>query len=162
MQAVILLIIIDFYLIIHGSQSEAIQMTKIAVLGFGTVGSGVVETISKNADVIKRNTGMDISVKYIVDVRDFPDSPYNSLVVHDFSAVENDAEVSIVVETIGGVKVAYDFTKRALNASKSVVTSNKELVATHGCELMEIAAEHGVSYMFQASVGGGLPILRPL
>ena len=147
---------------IYSMIMEAIQMIKVAVLGFGTVGSGVVETIDKNCEIIRQKTGKEISVKYIVDVRDFPDSPYKELVVHDFAAVENDDEISIVVETIGGVKVAYDFTKRALSAGKSVVTSNKELVATHGCELMDIARTRGVSYMFEASVGGGMPIIRPL
>lgn len=137
-------------------------MVKIAVLGFGTVGSGVVETIDMNAGVIAKKTSQEISVKYIVDVRDFPDSKYADLVVHDFEIVEKDPEVSIVVETIGGVRVAYEFTKRSLAAGKSVITSNKELVATHGCELMELARNNNASYMFEASVGGGTPIIRPL
>ncbi|MBQ4040795.1 MAG: homoserine dehydrogenase [Oscillospiraceae bacterium] len=136
-------------------------MKKIAVLGFGTVGSGVVETLDINAETITQRTG-GITVKYIVDVRDFPDSPYASLVTKDFAAVENDPEVSIVVETIGGIGVAYEFTKRSLKAGKSVVTSNKELVATYGHELMALAKENGVSYLFEASVGGGVPLLRPL
>ena len=132
-------------------------MKKIAVLGFGTVGSGVVETIDINAEAITKRTG-GITVKYIVDVRDFPDSPYSSLMTKDFSEVENDPEVSIVVETIGGIGVAYEFTKRSLKAGKSVVTSNKELVATYGHELMALAKENGVSYLFEASVGGGVPL----
>ena len=136
-------------------------MKKIAVLGFGTVGSGVVETIDINAEAITKRTG-GITVKYIVDVRDFPDSPYSSLMTKDFSEVENDPEVSIVVETIGGIGVAYEFTKRSLKAGKSVVTSNKELVATYGHELIALAKENGVSYLFEASVGGGVPLLRPL
>ncbi len=136
-------------------------MKKIAVLGFGTVGSGVVETLDINAETITQRTG-GITVKYIVDVREFPDSPYASLVTKDFAAVENDPEVSIVVETIGGIGVAYEFTKRSLKAGKSVVTSNKELVATYGHELMALAKENGVSYLFEASVGGGVPLLRPL
>lgn len=136
-------------------------MQKIAVLGFGTVGSGVVETFDINAEAIRERTG-GIQVKYIVDVRDFPDSPYADLVIKDFGIVESDPEVSIVVETIGGIGVAYDFSKRSLKAGKSVVTSNKELVATHGYELMKLAKENGVSYLFEASVGGGVPLLRPL
>lgn len=136
-------------------------MNKVAVLGFGTVGSGVVETFDINSDAINKRTG-GIEVKYIVDVRDFPDSPYAALMTKDFAVVENDPEVSIVVETIGGIGVAYDFSKRSLKAGKSVVTSNKELVATYGYELMELARENGVSYLFEASVGGGVPLLRPL
>ncbi len=136
-------------------------MKKIAVLGFGTVGSGVVETFDINAEAVAKRTG-GIEVKYIVDVRDFPDSPYASLMIKDFGIVEADPEVSIVVETIGGVGVAYEFTKRSLKAGKCVVTSNKELVATHGYELMELAKANGVSYLFEASVGGGVPLLRPL
>lgn len=134
---------------------------KVAVLGFGTVGSGVVEALDINSGAIGEKTD-GIEVKYIVDVRDFPDSPYGGLVVKDFSAVENDPEVDIVVETIGGTGVAYGFTKRSLAAGKSVVTSNKELVATHGYELMELAEKHGVSYLFEASVAGGVPLLRPM
>ena len=137
-------------------------MHKVAVLGFGTVGSGVVEALDCNSDLIQKRTGHEIKIKHIVDVRDFPDSPYKDLVTKDFAVVENDSEVDIVVETIGGIGVAYEFTKRSLAAGKSVVTSNKELVATHGYELMEIAEKHGVSYLFEASVAGGIPALRPL
>ena len=136
-------------------------MHKVAVLGFGTVGSGVVEALDLNSDTIGKKTG-GMEVKYIVDVRDFPDSPYRNLVIKDFSQVENDNEVDVVVETIGGVGVAYEFTKRSLAAGKSVVTSNKELVATHGYELMELAEKNGVSYLFEASVAGGVPLLRPM
>ena len=137
-------------------------MIKIAVLGFGTVGSGVVEVIHENAAGIARNAADEIQVKYIVDVRDFPGNPYEKLVVHDFAVVEQDPEVRIVVETIGGVGVAYAFTKRCLEAGKSVVTSNKELVATHGQELLALAREKNVNYLFEASVGGGIPIIRPI
>ena len=137
-------------------------MVNVAVLGFGVVGSGVAEVLSLNGACIDRKAGGPIRLKYILDVRDFPDSPFGDRVVHDFSVIENDPEVSVVVETIGGAKAALDFTRRALQAGKSVVTSNKELVAEHGCELLKLAREKGVSYLFEASVGGGIPIIRPL
>ena len=137
-------------------------MVNVAILGFGVVGSGVAEVLATNGPHIDQKVDDLIRLKYILDVRDFPDSPFAGKVVHDFSVIENDPEVSIVVETIGGAKAALDFTRRALRAGKSVVTSNKELVAEHGCELLELAAEQGVSYLFEASVGGGIPILRPL
>ena len=137
-------------------------MTKVAILGFGTVGSGVAEVLSKNSQGIARRSGGEIQVKYILDVRDFPDSPFKDCFVKDFSIIENDPEVEVVVETIGGAKVALEFTTRALKAGKSVVSSNKELVATHGYELLQRAKANGVSYLFEASVGGGIPILRPL
>ena len=137
-------------------------MVNVAILGFGVVGSGVAEVLATNGPHIDQKVDDLIRLKYILDVRDFPDSPFADKVVHDFSVIENDPEVSIVVETIGGAKAALDFTRRALRAGKSVVTSNKELVAEHGCELLELAAEQGVSYLFEASVGGGIPILRPL
>ena len=137
-------------------------MTKVAILGFGTVGSGVAEVLSKNSQGIARRSGGEIQVKYILDVRDFPDSPFKDCFVKDFSIIENDPEVDVVVETIGGAKVALEFTTRALKAGKSVVSSNKELVATHGYELLQLAMANGVSYLFEASVGGGIPILRPL
>ena len=137
-------------------------MVKIAILGFGTVGSGVAEVLTENGGLIDRRVDDLVRLKYILDVRDFPDSPYRDCFVKDFSVIEQDPEVDIVVETIGGATVALDFTTRALKAGKSVVTSNKELVAEHGCELLQLAAEKGVSYLFEASVGGGIPILRPL
>ena len=137
-------------------------MVNVAILGFGVVGSGVAEVLATNGPHIDQKVDDLIRLKYILDVRDFPDSPFADKVVHDFSVIENDPEVSIVVETIGGAKAALDFTRRALRAGKSVVTSNKELVAEHGCELLKLAAEQGVSYLFEASVGGGIPILRPL
>ena len=137
-------------------------MTKVAILGFGTVGSGVAEVLSKNSQGIARRSGGEIQVKYILDVRDFPDSPFKDCFVKDFSIIENDPEVEVVVETIGGAKVALEFTTRALKVGKSVVSSNKELVATHGYELLQLAKANGVSYLFEASVGGGIPILRPL
>jgi homoserine dehydrogenase len=131
-------------------------MFDIAILGFGTVGSGVMEVIEKNADMISQNAAQEIRVKYIVDVRDFSGSPYENLITKNFASVESDPDVRVVVETIGGVGVALDFTRRSLLAGKSVVTSNKELVATH------LAREKGVNYLFEASVGGGIPIIRPI
>lgn len=137
-------------------------MINVAILGFGTVGSGVAEVLSMNQALIDQRTGQQVRLKYILDVRDFPDSPYKDCFVKDFSVIENDPEVDIVVETIGGATVALDFTRRALTAGKSVVSSNKELVATHGYDLLQLAREKGVSYLFEASVGGGIPVLRPL
>ena len=137
-------------------------MVNVAILGFGVVGSGVAEVLLANEAHIDQKAGDPIRLKYILDVRDFPDSPFAGKVIHDFSVIENDPEVSIVVETIGGARAALDFTRRALAEGKSVVTSNKELVAEHGCELLKLAAEKGVSYLFEASVGGGIPIIRPL
>ncbi len=137
-------------------------MVNIAILGFGTVGSGVAEVMSENAQSIAHNAAEEISVKAILDVRDFPGSPFADKMVRDFSVIENDPDVRVVVETIGGVKAAYEFTKRALLAGKSVVTSNKELVSTRGHELLEIARQKNVNYLFEASVGGGIPIIRPI
>ena len=137
-------------------------MIYAAILGFGTVGSGVAEVMTVNAQQIARSAAEEIRIKYIVDIRDFPDSPYKDLFVKDFSVIENDPEVRVVVETIGGTTIAYDYTKRALLAGKSVITSNKALVAKHGFELLSIAKEKNVNYLFEASVGGGVPIIRPL
>ncbi|WP_394273341.1 homoserine dehydrogenase [Butyricicoccus sp.] len=137
-------------------------MFKAAIMGFGTVGSGVYEVLDRNADVVAKNARDAIEVKYILDLRDFPDAPHQEKFIKDFSIIENDPEVSIVAETMGGKGAAYEFTKRCLLAGKHVVTSNKELVATHGAELLGIAKESGVNYMFEASVGGGIPIIRPM
>ena len=137
-------------------------MVNIAILGFGTVGSGVAEVLAKNSAHIDQKVETPVRLKYILDVRDFPDNPFGDKIIHDFATIENDPEVDIVVETIGGAGVALDFTRRALSAGKSVVSSNKELVAEHGCELLQLAARKGSSYLFEASVGGGIPILRPL
>ncbi len=144
------------------TKGRGFGMFDIAILGFGTVGSGVMEVIEKNSDMISQNAAQDIRVKYIVDVRDFTGNPYENLFIKDFTIVENDPDVRVVVETIGGVGVAYDFTRRSLRAGKSVVTSNKALVAAHGYELTQIAREKGVNYLFEASVGGGIPIIRPI
>ena len=137
-------------------------MTNIAILGFGTVGSGVAEVLATNGAAIDRRVNDEVRVKYILDIRDCPDERWAHCFVKDFSVIENDPEVSIVVETIGGATFALDYTRRALKAGKSVVTSNKEVVAAHGCELLELARENGVCYLFEASVGGGIPIIRPL
>ena len=137
-------------------------MIQIAVLGYGTVGSGVVEVINTNHDSINKRAENEINIKYVLDLRDFPGDPVEKVLVHDYEVIANDPEVDIVVEVMGGVEPAYTFTKRALEAGKSVCTSNKELVARHGTELLAIAKEHGANYLFEASVGGGIPIIRPL
>lgn len=137
-------------------------MSGIAILGFGVVGSGVAEVIAQNRLHIDQKLHSNLELKYILDRKDFPQSPFADLIVHDFSLIENDPAVDIVVETIGGSEIAREFTERALRAGKSVVTSNKELVAAHGYELMSLAREKGVSYLYEASVGGGIPIIRPL
>lgn len=137
-------------------------MINIAVLGYGTVGSGVVEVIETNKGMVDKKATHELNVKYILDLRDFPGDPYESKVVHDFNVILNDDSVNIVCETMGGVGAAYQFTKQALEKGKSVCTSNKELVAKHGPELLEIAREHDCNYLFEASVGGGIPIIRPL
>ena len=138
------------------------SMAKIAVLGYGVVGSGTVEVIEKNKEGLLKKAGQEIEIKYILDLRDFPDSPYKDKFVKDFNVILNDPEISVVVEVIGGIKPSYDFVKSSLLAGKSVVTSNKELVAKKGAELLKIAHEKGVNFFFEASVGGGIPIIRPL
>ena len=137
-------------------------MIQIAVLGYGTVGSGVVEVIEKNKDMVNKKSAQELEVKYILDLRDFPGDPYEDKVIHDFNTILHDDSVTIVCETMGGVGAAYQFTKQALERGKSVCTSNKELVAKHGPELLQIAREHNCNYLFEASVGGGIPIIRPL
>lgn len=135
---------------------------KVALLGFGVVGSGTAEVITENQDRIRLATGGAMDIRYILDLRDFPDSPFADRIVHDYNIILNDPEVDAVVEMMGGSHPAYEFTKSALEAGKHVVTSNKEVVANFGTELLTIAAEHGVKYLFEASVGGGIPVLRPL
>lgn len=137
-------------------------MTEIALLGFGVVGSGTAEVLTENRALISARLGEEIDIRYILDRRDFPDHPLGGRVVHDFETILNDPEIRIVAEMMGGAHPAYDFTRAALEAGKSVVTSNKEVVATYGAELLEIARAHGVFYLFEASVGGGIPIIRPL
>ena len=137
-------------------------MVNVAILGFGVVGSGAAEVLTDNRRVIEKNLGKTVAVKRILDLRDFPDSPFGTLVTHDFNDILNDPEISIVAEMMGGSHPAYDFTKACLEAGKSVVTSNKEVVANFGAELLELAAKNGVRYLFEASVGGGIPIIRPM
>ena len=137
-------------------------MIQVAVLGYGTVGSGVVEVIEKNKAEINKKSGEELNVKYILDLRDFPGDPYEDKVVHDVNMILDDPEVKIICETMGGLKPAYDFTKKALSLGKSVCTSNKELVAAHGPELIRVAHENKCNYRFEASEGGGNPIIRPL
>lgn len=135
---------------------------NIAVLGYGTVGSGVVEVLTENQDSIDVKAGKELRIKYILDLRDFPGDPHEDKIVHDFSTVAEDDSVKIVVETMGGVHPAYEFVKECLEKGKSVCTSNKELVAKHGAELLAIAKKKKVNFLFEASVGGGIPIIRPL
>lgn len=137
-------------------------MINVAVLGYGTVGSGVVEVIEKNKDMVNKKSAQELEVKYILDLRDFPGDPYEEKIIHDFNTILKDDSVTIICETMGGVGAAYQFTKQALELGKSVCTSNKELVAKHGPELLQIAREHNCNYLFEASVGGGIPIIRPL
>lgn len=137
-------------------------MAKVAILGYGVVGSGVYEILVGNSENIANKAGQSIDVKYILDLRDFPDHPHQELFTKNFDDIVNDDEVDVVVEVMGGVNPAYDFSKAALLKGKNVITSNKELVATHGTELLKIAKENSVNYLFEASVGGGIPIIRPL
>ena len=137
-------------------------MINVAILGFGVVGSGVAEVLTQNKNIIENKLSREINIKYILDLRDFPGNPFEDKIVHDFNIILNDPEVSIVAEMMGGSHPAYDFSKAALEAGKSVVTSNKEVVANFGAELMETARAHKVAYLFEASVGGGIPIIRPM
>ena len=137
-------------------------MVNIAVLGYGTVGSGVVEVINTNHEIINKRAGEEINIKYVLDLRDFPGDPVQQILTHDFNDILNDDEVKVVVEVMGGINPAYTFVKQCLAAGKSVATSNKELVASHGPELLAIAKENDVNFLFEASVGGGIPIIRPL
>ena len=138
------------------------KMTNVAILGYGTIGSGVAKVIKENQDVIKLNSGDDVKVTKILDLRDFPGDENEALITHDYEEIVNDPDIDIVVETMGGTKPAFDFVKRAILAGKSVCTSNKALVADHGTELIRTAKEKNVKFYFEASVGGGIPILRPL
>lgn len=137
-------------------------MVQIAVFGYGTVGSGVVEVLETNQKEIGRRAGDKIRVKYVLDIRDFQDDPIQKRIVHDVDVILTDPEIEVICETMGGIEPAYTFTKKALTSGKSVCTSNKELVAAHGAELMRIAGEHQCSYLFEASVGGGIPIIRTM
>lgn len=135
---------------------------KIAVMGYGTIGSGVVEVLRINKEKIAKRAGEPVEVKYILDLREFPGDPMEDAIVHDYQTIVNDPEIGIVVETMGGVEPAYTFVKAMLEAGKQVTTSNKNLVAAKGAELIKIARDHGVNFQFEASVGGGIPIIRPL
>ena len=137
-------------------------MVNVAVLGYGTIGSGVVEVLQTNTEVIAQRAGEEIAVKYILDLRDFSGDPNADKVVHDYDIIDKDEDVQVVVECMGGVEPAYTFVKRALLNGRSVATSNKELVAKHGAELIAIAHEKNINFLFEASVGGGIPIIRPL
>lgn len=137
-------------------------MKSIAVLGHGTVGSGVTELFLKNKKSIEKKAGVELDIKYILDIRDFPDHPLADRFTKDFEKIVNDEDVVVVVEVIGGIDPAYTYVKRCLENGKSVVTSNKELVATHGAELLKIAKDNNLNFLFEASVGGGIPIIRPL
>lgn len=137
-------------------------MIKTAVMGYGTIGSGVAEILDKNRDVIAGQAGQEVELKYVLDLREFQDSPVADKIVHDFKVIQQDEEVKIVVETMGGLNPAYPFVKACLMAGKHVVTSNKALVAAHGTELLAIARRKNVNFFFEASVGGGIPIIRPL
>ena len=137
-------------------------MVNVAVLGYGTIGSGVVEVLQTNTEIIAQRAGEEIAVKYILDLRDFPGDPNADKIVHDYDIIDKDEDVQVVVECMGGVEPAYTFVKRALLNGRSVATSNKELVAKHGAELIAIAHEKNINFLFEASVGGGIPIIRPL
>ncbi len=137
-------------------------MSKVAVMGYGTVGSGVVEVLMVNSESIAKRAGEAVEIKYVLDLRDFPGSPIESKLTKDFNVILEDSEVDIVVETMGGLHPAYEFVKSCLEAGKSVCTSNKELVAQYGPELLEIAKSNNINFLFEASVGGGIPIIRPL
>jgi homoserine dehydrogenase len=137
-------------------------MQKIAVLGFGTVGSGTVESFYHHKDMIEKRLGEALDIKYILDIRQFPESPFREKITDDFKLIEEDTEITVVAEVMGGLTPAYEYTKRLLTAGKSVVTSNKELVARHGAELIAIAKKNNCNYFFEASTGGAIPIIRAL
>ena len=137
-------------------------MAKIAIMGFGTVGSGVLEVCRRNAASIARRAGEPVEVKYILDVRDFSGSPDAALFTKSIDTILNDPEIKVVVETIGGTKFAYPYVRRCLESGRSVCTSNKEMVATYGAELLALAKEHSAAFLFEASVGGGTPIITPM
>ena len=137
-------------------------MVEIAVMGYGTVGSGVVDVIEKHADSIAKRAKVEIGIKYILDLRDFPGNPYEKKFIKTFDTIINDPDIKVVVEVMGGINPALEYTKRCLSSGKSVVTSNKELVAAKGAQLLKIAKDNNANYLFEASVGGGIPIIRPI
>jgi len=137
-------------------------MINIAILGFGTVGSGVYDVITQNKDVIQEKCEQRINVKRVLDIRDFPDHPVQKILTRNFEDILHDDEISIIVECVGGLDPVYGYTKKALIGGKSVITSNKEMVAAHGPEMLAVAEENNVRYLLEASVGGGIPIIRPI
>ncbi len=137
-------------------------MVNIAVLGYGTVGSGVVEVIRTNQEIVNKRAGTEVNIKYVLDLREFEGDPIQKILVHDYNVILEDKDVKVVVEVMGGVEPAHTFVKQALEHGKSVCTSNKEMVAKHGAELIQIAKENNVNFLYEASVGGGIPIIRPL
>lgn len=147
---------------VNGDRYEEIDMANIAILGYGTVGSGVYEVIKKNQEIVSKNAGEAVKIKHVLDLRDFPGDPVEEILTHDFNDILNDEDVSVVVEVMGGVEPAYTFVKGCLEAGKSVCTSNKALVAAKGPELIRIARQKGINFFFEASVGGGIPIIRVL
>ncbi len=146
----------------YAQRGKGKKMVNIAVMGYGTVGSGVVEVINTNGARINQRIGDELYIKYVLDLRDFPGDPIQKKIIHDFDIIVNDPEIQIVVEVMGGIEPAYTFVKKCLLAGKSVATSNKALVAKHGAELLSIARERDINFLFEASVGGGIPIIRPL
>ena len=135
-------------------------MIKVAVLGYGTVGSGIVEVLEKNRDIIKDRVGDEINVSYVLDLREFPGEPVSKILTHEFEDILNDNDVKIVAEAMGGIEPAYTFAKKSIAAGKHFCTSNKELVAKYGAELIAMAKNNNVNFQFEASVGGGIPVLR--
>jgi homoserine dehydrogenase len=138
------------------------RMAKVCIIGFGCIGSGTYEVLKQNKDIIAKRAGETIEVKYIVDIKDLSYHEAASIVTTDFNKVLSDNEVDVVIETMGGTTYAYDYTLSALKSGKSVITSNKELVAAKGDELSAIAKEKGVKYLYEAAVGGGIPIIRTI
>ncbi len=137
-------------------------MVQAAIMGFGTIGSGVAEILDKNAVQVSAALGQDVALKYVLDLQEFPHSPFADKIIHNFESIEKDSQIQIVVEAMGGLNPAYPFVKACLLAGKHVVTSNKALVAAHGTELLAIAREKNVNFFFEASVGGGIPIIRSM
>lgn len=137
-------------------------MINIAVLGYGTIGSGVVEIVDKNQSILQKGTRQSVEVKYILDIREFPGTSIEKKLVHDFDIIANDPDVQVVVETMGGLEPAYTYAKKSLESGKAYVTSNKELVAKYGAVLLKLAKDNNTNFLFEASVGGGIPIIRPL
>lgn len=152
----------SIFLLLQNNKKGKVKYMNVAILGFGVVGSGVAEVISKNADAILENSGIELKLRRILDIRDFENNEFSALMTKNFDDVCNDGDIDIVVETMGGVNPAFDFVSSCLKKGKHVVTSNKELVAKKGFELLTLARENNVNFLFEASVGGGIPIIRPI